>query len=227
MPDNLLAVPCGARTARAARPLHRDSNTPVNRQQQATTMQVMTAASGTTAPIDELQQALLRAGHQVVNANPEKTLAEAVLAVKPEALCLVVAYPDSQLFDELAAIGREHPIPLVLFARDGSDDTIQRAIKAQIHAYVVDGLRPERVDSLLKLASARHQAQQAVNAELNKAKRDLEDRKLIDRAKGILIESRNISENEAYHTLRKLAMERNQRLSQVAADLIAMAKVLN
>ena len=189
-------------------------------------MQVMTAASGTTAPIDELQQALLRAGHSVVSANPKKPLKQAVLAAAPEALCLVVAYPDSELFEELAAIGREHPMPLLLFARDGSDDTIHRAIKAHIHAYVVDGLHPARVDSLLKLAAARFQEHQGINAELAKAKRDLEDRKLIDRAKGILIESRNISENEAYHTLRKLAMERNQRLSQVADDLIAMARVL-
>lgn len=190
-------------------------------------MQVMTAASGTTMPLKDLQQALLQAGHQVVGADPEKPLKQAVLAMTPEALCVVVAYPDNALFEELAAIGREHPIPLLLFARDGSDDTIERAIKAQIHAYVVDGLRPERVDSLLKLAAARFREHQGINAELAKAKRELEDRKLIDRAKGILIKSRKLSEDEAYHTLRKLAMERNQRLGEVAGDLIAMAKVLS
>ena len=93
-------------------------------------------------------------------------------------------------------------------------------------AYVVDGLSSERVKPVLEIAIARFEQEQSLRAELTKTKSQLEERKTIERAKGIIMKSRNLSENEAYKALRKLAMNRNQRLIDVASDVISVSELL-
>jgi response regulator NasT len=113
-----------------------------------------------------------------------------------------------------------------MFATDGHIDTINQAIKAEVSAYVVDGFMPPRLASIIYVAIARYQQQQLLKTALDEARSQLEDRKLIDRAKAILIKTQNFSEDEAYHTLRKLAMDRNVTLGEMAKNVLAMAALL-
>jgi response regulator NasT len=99
-------------------------------------------------------------------------------------------------------------------------------IQAGVSAYIVDGFEPKRIKSIVDIAIARFQQQQALKDELQKTKNQLEDRKLVDRAKAILIKSQGYNEDQAYHALRKLAMDRKLSLGEMAKNVIAMADLL-
>lgn len=117
-------------------------------------------------------------------------------------------------------------LPIIIFAADDSADTIDQVVKAGVSAYVVNGLEAGRIDSIINIAIARFKERQRLKTELDKTKAKLEERKLIDRAKGILTKTRGYSEDEAYHTLRKLAMDRNIAIGEMAKNVIAMAELL-
>jgi response regulator NasT len=109
---------------------------------------------------------------------------------------------------------------------DQSDETmIGRAVKAGVSAYVVDGLDPQRVKPIVDVAIAQFREFQALRDELAQTKSNLAGRKLIDRAKGLLMAERDLSEADAYRALRKLAMDRGMRLSDVAEEILAVAKL--
>ncbi|MBL6987484.1 MAG: ANTAR domain-containing protein [Methylobacter sp.] len=116
--------------------------------------------------------------------------------------------------------------PIIIFAADDTPDIIDQIVKAGVGAYVVNGLEPNRITSIINIAMARFKEQQRLKSELEKTKSKLEERKLIDRAKGILIKTRDFSEDDAYHTLRKLAMDRNIAIGEMAKNVIAMAELL-
>jgi response regulator NasT len=113
-----------------------------------------------------------------------------------------------------------------MFAEDQQTDTINKVIKAGVSAYIVDGLEPKRLKAIIEIAIARFHEQQALKDELKKTKTQLEDRKLVDRAKAVLIKSQGYSEDEAYHALRKLAMDRKVSIGEMAKNVIAMAELL-
>jgi response regulator NasT len=126
----------------------------------------------------------------------------------------------------MATITRDQPKPIVMFA-DASDATmIGRAVKAGVSAYVVDGIDPQRVKPVVDVAIAQFREFQALRDELAQTKSSLAGRKLIERAKGLLMTERGMSEDEAYRALRKLAMDRGQRLTIVAENLLAVAQLL-
>ena len=112
-----------------------------------------------------------------------------------------------------------------MFAGDGNIDTINQAIKAEVSAFIVDSLEHNRINSIINVAIARFKHQQSLNNALEEARAKLEDRKQIDRAKAILIKTQNFTEDEAYHTLRKLAMDRNITLGEMAKNVIAMSEL--
>ena len=112
-----------------------------------------------------------------------------------------------------------------MFASDGNVDTINLAIKAEVSAFIVDGLEHNRIESIINVAIARFKHQQCLNNALEEARAKLEDRKQIDRAKAILIKTQNFTEDEAYHTLRKLAMDRNISLGEMAKNVIVMSEL--
>jgi len=99
-------------------------------------------------------------------------------------------------------------------------------MKAEVSALIIDGLTGHRINSVIQVAVARFKQQQVLKEALEEARHQLEDRKQIDRAKAILIKTQNFSEDEAYHTLRKLAMDRNITLGEMARNVIAMADLL-
>lgn len=113
-----------------------------------------------------------------------------------------------------------------MFCQDDASETITAAVKAGVSAYVVDGLHPRRIKPILQTAVARFQDFQALRRELAETKTTLAERKILERAKGILMKQRGMSEEDAYQALRKLAMNRNKRIVEVADGVIAAAELL-
>jgi len=121
----------------------------------------------------------------------------------------------------------EHtPLPVVMFVRQGDRQSAAEATAAGASAYVVNGLGEDRVGPILAAAITRFQEMQILRKELMQTKISLRDRKTIERAKGLLMEQRGCNENEAYTTLRKLAMERNKRIVEVAQGIIDCIKLI-
>jgi len=115
---------------------------------------------------------------------------------------------------------------VIMFAEDQQTDTINKVIKAGVSAYIVEGLEPRRIKAIIDIAIARFNDHKALKDELQKTKNQLEERKLIDRAKAILIKSKDYSEDQAYHALRKLAMDRKISIGEMAKNVISVADLL-
>ena len=116
--------------------------------------------------------------------------------------------------------------PIAMFVDRSDKGMIEAAIDAGVSAYVVDGLRQERVKPILDMAISRFNAFSRMARELEEARSELEGRKVIDRAKGILMKSRGISEDEAYRLLRKTAMSQNRKIAEIAQSLVLAAGLL-
>jgi response regulator NasT len=127
----------------------------------------------------------------------------------------------------VSVVSARDPRPIVLFTEDRENATIQAALKAGVSAYVVAGMQPERLQPILEVAVARFEREQALREELRDAQTRLAERKVIERAKGFLMQQKGVSEDEAYRLLRKLAMDRNAKLLDVAQQVVDVAKLLS
>ena len=143
----------------------------------------------------------------------------------PDIIILNLDTPSKKLLTDLQTLNHLSPIPVIIFASDGNIDTINQVIKAGVSAYIVDSIEYNRLPSIINVAIARFKHQQSLNNALEEARAKLEDRKQLDRAKAILIKTQNFTEDEAYHTLRKLAMDRNITLGEMAKNVIAMSEL--
>lgn len=175
---------------------------------------------------EEIRAGLVLAGHQLAGLATPATLLRQAEAVRPEVILIRADSPSRDTLVQLAALHAAAPRPVLLFAQRGNRQLMRMAFKAGVSAYVVDGLTRERVKPLIELAIARFEEHQALKNERDDATHKLAERKLIDRAKGVLMKVRGLDEEAAYAALRKLAMDRAQPLGKAAADVIAMAKVL-
>ena len=174
-----------------------------------------------------LRQGLEKAGHRVV-AEVQSTvnLSRLVGEVLPDVIIIDTHSPDRDTIEHLCVISQDAPRPIVMFSADGNADKIREAVRAGVSAYVVNGLAAERVQPILDVAIARFEALQSLRNELADTQIQLADRKRIDRAKGILIKQKSLSEEEAYQWLRKMAMDENLKLAEVADQVIRAAKLL-
>ena len=145
---------------------------------------------------------------------------------RPDVIVIDRNSPDRDTLEHICVVTRDDPRPVVLFTDDGDRKRIRDAVRAGVSAYVVGGLSAGRLRPVLEVAMARFDEHQALRRELDKARSTLAERKRIEKAKGIVMQQGRCNEEEAYARLRKLAMERNRRLAEVANDVIAMAKVL-
>lgn len=173
-----------------------------------------------------LESVLVSDGVTTVKVEHSLSFIPLVKEIRPDAIIFNLDSPSEQLLADLSALNRQSPLPVIMFATDGSSATINKVMQAEVSGYVVNGLEGHRVNSIIQVAIARFKHQQALKNALQDARIQLEDRKQIDRAKAILINTQNFTENEAYHTLRKLAMDRNITLGQMARNVIAMAELL-
>lgn len=178
--------------------------------------------------VQTLQLALARAGYEVV-AHMESAidLHRRVSEVKPDVIIIDTDSPNRDTLENLCVISRDQPRPVVMFAHDDDSEKIREAVRAGVSAYVVDGLAMDRVKPIIDVAIARFEQFQALRRELKETEAKLAERKVVERAKGILMEGRNLSEDAAYRALRRQAMENNARLGDVARQVIALAGLLS
>jgi len=174
-----------------------------------------------------VEPALRAAGYEVVTVvdTAAEMLAQ-VRARRPDAIIIDRDSPDRDTLEHVCMITRDDPRPIVMFTQDKNRTLMREALEAGVSAYVVDGLSVERVRPIVEVALARFEQWQALRRELDQAQTNLAERKVIERAKGIVMKQRRCSEDEAYALLRKLAMDRNQRLAHVAESVITMAELL-
>lgn len=146
--------------------------------------------------------------------------------MRPDVILIDTEAPSRDTLEHLAAMERDMPRPVLIFAQESDDATIRSALRAGVSAYVVDGLGAGRLKPVIDVAVARFEAHQALKQQLAAATLKLSDRKLIDRAKGILMKTRSLDEDAAYAALRRLAMNRSQPLAAAAKDVVDMARLL-
>jgi response regulator NasT len=147
-------------------------------------------------------------------------------AFAPDVVVVAADSPDRDTLESLREAGQHNPRPVVMFVDRSEPGLAEQAVRAGVAAYVVNGLAPDRVRSILDVAMSRFALTQQLRGDLAKAKADLESRKTVERAKGLLMKERGLDEDGAYRLLRKLAMDRGKPIGSVAADLLAFAGVL-
>jgi len=175
----------------------------------------------------DVRAALVACGCEVISllATPLE-IYDAVKTMSPDVIIIDTESPSRDSLESLAFVSRDRPHPIVMFSGDRSSDTIREAIRAGVSAYVVDGLSEERLQPILQVAVARFAAEQGLKQELADAKIRLADRKDIERAKGILMKQRELTEEEAFQMLRKFAMDRGIKMADAAARVIDMSSMM-
>lgn len=148
------------------------------------------------------------------------------LAFGPDVIVVACDSPDRDTLESLREATQANPRPIVMFADRSEPGLAEQAVRAGVAAYVVDGLAPGRVRPILDVAMSRFSLMQQLRGDLAKAKADLQSRKTVDRAKGLLMKERGLDEEAAYGLLRKLAMDKGRPIGAVASDLLAFAGIL-
>lgn len=174
-----------------------------------------------------LRDLLNCAGYEVVGSIQSTfEINQKVLELQPDIIIVDTDSPSRDTLEHICVVSRERPRPIVMFTHDDDSDKIRAAIRAGVSAYVVDGLSSERVKPVVEVAQAHFNEFQAVRRNLEEAETRLSERKMIDRAKSILMKQKQWSEDRAYQALRKTAMDRGQRIGEVASNIIAAADLL-
>lgn len=155
-----------------------------------------------------------------------RELFDRVAEHQPDVVLIETDSPSRDVLEQLAAVSSTAPRAVVMFTEDAHDETIRAALKAGVSAYIVDGLSPGRLAPIMRVAMERFGADQRLRAELDDTRLRLEDRKLVERAKGILMKQRGISEDEAFAALRTHAMQKGVRLGDAAKQLLEIAALL-
>lgn len=177
--------------------------------------------------VSMVKNVLVAGGHEVVGVlGNHADLESQVERLNPDVIIVDMESPTRDALEGMRKLSRERPKPVVMFVDRSDDEMTRTAVQAGVSAYVVDGLNPSRVKPILEAAVTRFEEFQSLKRELEEARNTLADRKLIERAKGIFMRRKGLSEEAAYQSLRKLAMDRNQRLVDVANRIIDADEVL-
>ena len=153
-------------------------------------------------------------------------LGQQIKAFQPDMVLIDIASPSRDMLEELALASGPLERPVAMFVDASGEGLAQAAIEAGVSAYVVDGMLPARIKPIMDAATSRFRMFQRMRTELAETKKALEERKVIDRAKGMIMKSRGVDEDEAYAVLRKAAMDRGKRVAEVAEALVTAAGLL-
>ncbi len=156
------------------------------------------------------------------------SLLQEVEKIKPDIIIIDIDSPDRDMLESLNHISRVAPRPIVMFAEHEEDSaTINLLIKYGVSAYVVGDVNKVRVKSVLDIAMARFKETQVLRSELEQTKQKLSSQKNVEQAKRWLMKTKDISETEAYHSIRKMAMNNSQKMDDVAKNILSLANVLD
>jgi len=175
-----------------------------------------------------LEEALQTARYQVKRvSNYGMSLLKQVEMSQPDIIIIDIESPDRDMLESLTNISNIAPKPVVMFSEQGEQAMIHQLIKAGVSAYVIGGINKDRVKSIIDIAMARFSEYQALKNELKLTKQKLSSQKNVEKAKLWLMQNRVLSENEAYHFLRKTAMDNGQKVEDVAKNVLAMANMFS
>lgn len=194
----------------------------------------MTRSDLTILVIDEnairasiIEEGLREAGHSNVTVvNEVNGVARIIETTKPDVIVIDLENPNRDMMEHLFQLTRTVSRPIAMFVDRSDTAQIEAAMEAGVSAYVVDGLKKERVKSILDMAVSRFNAFSRLQRELAEAKSALEERKVIERAKGILMKMRGLSEEDAFALLRQTAMNEKKKMSEIAQSVVTAAGLL-
>ena len=174
-----------------------------------------------------IEDGLRDAGHtRVAIIHDVNEVARTIAATAPDVVVIDLENPKRDTLEHFFSLSRAIQRPIAMFVDRSDTSMIEKAVEAGVSAYVVDGLKKERVKPILDMAISRFNAFAKLTRELEQARSELEDRKLIDQAKAILMKSRGLSEADAYGLLRSTAMNQNRRMVDIAQSLVTAAALL-
>ncbi|GGF62160.1 two-component system response regulator [Terasakiella brassicae] len=153
-------------------------------------------------------------------------LSERIFRLDPDVILIDLEDPNRDVLEQMFQVSREVRRPIAMFVDSSDSQSISQAVDAGVSAYIVDGLKSERVRSIVEMTVSRFNAFSKLHKELAEAKNALQDRKVLERAKGILMTQRGIGEGEAYALLRKTAMNKGQKISDIASSIVTASEIL-
>jgi two-component system, response regulator / RNA-binding antiterminator len=174
-----------------------------------------------------IEAGVREAGHSRITVRHDISgLAREIAVIAPDVIVINLENPNRDLLESLFQLTRAVNRPIAMFVDQSDREAMEAAIDAGVGAYVVDGMKKERIRPILDMAVSRFNAYSRMARELEEARSELENRKIIDRAKAILMKSKGISEAEAHTLLRKTAMNQNRKISDIAQSLVLAAGLL-
>jgi two-component system, response regulator / RNA-binding antiterminator len=174
-----------------------------------------------------LEDGLREAGYRRVTiVRDMQNLMRRIVDNDPDVIFIDLENPNRDVLEQMFQVSRCVSRPIAMFVDRSETDMIEAAVDAGVGAYVVDGLKKERVKAVLDMAVSRFNAFSKLRDELERARAALDERKVVERAKGILMTSKGMSEEAAYALLRKAAMNENRRISEVAQSVVTAARLL-
>jgi len=174
-----------------------------------------------------LRGALSEAGFEVIDESGLTIdLPARVEAVRPDVVLIDTDSPSRDVMEQVVIVTRDQPRPIVMFTDEHDPGVMRQAIKAGVSAYIVEGIHAQRLQPIMDVAMARFESDQVLRSQLHARDQQLAERKRIELAKGMLMKMKSCGEEEAYTLMRRQAMSRQQKLIQVAEQIIAMNELL-
>jgi response regulator NasT len=173
-----------------------------------------------------LEDGIRETGAQVTRIDETDNLLARLYALNPDVILIDLEKPTRDLLEQMFQVSRVVKRPIALFVDDSDPATIQASVDAGVSAYIVGELKKERLRHILDLCVSRFNAFSRIQVELDKTKIALEERKIIDRAKGVLMKAKSLTEDEAYSLMRKTAMNENKKIADIAQSIVMAADLL-
>ena len=174
-----------------------------------------------------LKQSLLDTGYEVIaHLRDTVNLDDACCELKPDIVIIDTDSPSRDTLENICVMTMNEPRPIVIFTHDGDKEQIKLATQAGVCAYVVGSIPNERLRPVIDAAVARFEEFKHLREALNEANNKLNERKVIERAKGLIMKQRKIDEEEAYSLLRSMAMQKNMRIASLSEQIVEAAQLL-
>ena len=174
-----------------------------------------------------LEEGLREAGYtSVVRISEMQSLLARIYALDPDIIVIDLENPSRDILEQMFQVSRAVRRPIAMFVDQSDAASIQASVDAGVSAYIVDGLKKERIKPILDLCVSRFNAFARLQDELDRTKSALEERKVIDRAKGILMKLKGLTEEEAYILMRSTAMREKKKIGEIAQSILTASELL-
>jgi response regulator NasT len=174
-----------------------------------------------------LEEGLREAGHQqVIRVEGTENLLERIYAIDPDVILIDLENPSHDVLEEMFRVSRAVKRPIAMFVDQSDSASIAASVDAGVSSYIVDGLKKDRIKHILDISVSRFNAFSRISTELEQTKSALEERKVIDRAKGILMKRKGISEEQAYALLRTSAQNEKKKIVDIAQSIMTADALL-